>query len=77
MTGYTKAYIFNKERSGKNISEKVSRIRKENQKLIFYQNQSKAQTTLNQPDHTNEYTKLKKKTQKESLQLLLFNKHYK
>jgi hypothetical protein len=61
MSGYMKAYIFNKERRGKNVSEKISRIRNENQKTVFYQSHSKYQTTLNQPVHTNECTKFNKK----------------
>ena len=61
MTGFSLSYISNKERRGKKFSEKLLKIRKENQKIVFHQNHSKAQTPLNQPVHTNQDTKFNKK----------------
>ena len=61
MTGFSLSYISNKERRGKKFSEKLLKIRKENQKIVFYHNHNKAQTPLNHPVHKNQDTKFNEK----------------
>jgi len=61
MSGCMTTYVSLKERQKKKFQEKQSKIRQENQKLVFHQNLKSAKTPPNALVHTNEETKIRKK----------------